>query len=167
MADKFITRDPASGKLAELEAVTAGGTGAQAGRAVALGGDGRLDPSVLPSGIGADTVVVAAAEALSARDLVTLSSDGARKASAAATGGDVDGFVTAGVLAGAQATVFLEGSISGFTGLTPGQTYFLSEAAGGISATPVTGSGKKHQVVGKAVSATRLTFERDEPVTLA
>lgn len=167
MPDAPLYRDPASGRVLERPAVDAGGTNAQAGRVIAADGTGRLDPSFLPVGIGADTYTGVAAEALSAGDVVAITADGPRKASAASTGRDADGFVLSAVAAGANATVYLEGRNTALSNLTVGSRYYLSETAGGVTATPVSGAGKRHQYLGRAITTTSLAFEPDDAILLA
>ena len=70
MADKYIKNN--SGQLAEVEAtVTSAGAG-NAGDIVALDGSGKLDTTVLPTGIGATI-----SPALPAPDDVTVASTSA------------------------------------------------------------------------------------------
>ena len=66
------------------------------------------------------------------------------------------GFALEGGVRNAQIYVQMGGIVSGFTGLTKEEIYYLSGTAGGISTTP--GSNSKR--VGVAVSATKL-FMRD------
>ena len=169
MADKYIKNN--SGQLAEVEAtVTSSGAG-NAGDIVALDASGKLDTTVLPTGIGAQTKLAATSENLSAGDLVNLYNDSgtikARKADAS-NGRRAHGFVLASVTSPNNATVYLDGSITGLTGLTPGAIYYLSgSTAGAIVSTAPSTSGHISQEVGVALSATELHFEEQQPITLA
>lgn len=170
MADKFVYLG--SSGLTEKQATTTSTGVADAGKIVALGGDGYLDISVMPVGIGADTRVAVASENLSAGDVVNLYNDAgtlkARKADA--TGGvakKADGFVIAAVTSGANATVYFDGTITGLSGLTPGEIYYLSTTAGAVTTTIPTTATHIAQSVGKALSATELSFEPGEPIVRA
>ena len=169
MADKYIKNN--SGQLAEVEAtVTSSGAG-NAGDIVALDGSGKLDTTVLPTGIGATTKLAATTENLSAGDLVNLYNDSgtikARKADAS-NGRRAIGFVLSSVTSPNNATVYLDGTITGLTGLTPGSAYYLSgSSAGAATATAPTTSGYISQEIGIALSATEINFEEQQPITLA
>lgn len=147
--------------------VVVGGSAAQDGALVALDVNGRLDNSVLPVGIGADTFTSTAGEALAAGDLCYVGPAGTiLKASAGTAGVVCEGFVLVSSANAAPATIYFEGRNTSLTGLTAGTRYYLSETAGGVTATPVSGAGKRHQFVGRAVSATSLNFEADDLVQL-
>jgi len=169
MADKYIKNN--AGQLAEVEAtVTSSGAG-NAGDIVALDGSGKLDTTVLPTGIGATTKLAATTENLSAGDLVNLYNDSgtikARKADAS-NGRRAVGFVLSSVTSPNNATVYLDGTITGLTGLTPGAAYYLSgSSAGAATATAPTTSGYISQEIGIALSATEINFEEQQPITLA
>lgn len=169
MADKYIKNN--SGQLAEVEAtVTSSGAG-NAGDIVALDGSGKLDTTVLPTGIGATTKLAATTENLSAGDLVNLYNDSgtikARKADAS-NGRRAIGFVLSSVTSPNNATVYLDGTITGLTGLTPGAAYYLSgSSAGAATATAPSTSGYISQEIGIALSATEINFEEQQPITLA
>lgn len=167
---KFLKRDATSGVVTEEATATTGGTG-DALKVPSLDAQGRLTAEMMPVGIGADNKVVPASEALSAYDLVNLWDDAgtlkARKADAA-TAKQADGYVVAALSIGADATVYFDGQMTGMTSLTVGARYYLSDsAAGGVTLTPVSGAGKMHQYIGKALSATELTFEADDGIILA
>jgi len=165
-AKKYIAL--VSGILTEIQAlVTSAGAGDD-GKLVALDASGKLDNSVMPVGIGADTAAITASEALSAGDLVNIwNSTGfkVRKADASTAGKEAHGFVLAAVSNGATATVYFEGSNTQKSGLSPGP-YFLSTTPGAITQTPPSTAGQVVQVVGFATSATVLNFQSELPVTL-
>ena len=169
MAQKFLRI--LAGAWAELEAlVTSAGAG-DAGKIPALDATGKLDNSLMPVGIGADSKILPASENLAAGDKVNIWNDGgtakARKADATVAGKEANGFVLAAVTSGANATVYFDGTNTQLSGLTPGAVYYLATTAGGVTTTPPSGSGNVVQRVGRALSATELTFEPGEPVTLA
>lgn len=168
MADKYIYNN--AGNLAEREAtVTSAGAG-NAGDVVALDSAGKLDTTVLPTGVGAETKLVATSESLSAGDLVNIYNDTgtakARKADAA-TGKPAHGFVLTGVTSPNNATVYLEGIDNQLTGMTVGEQFLSGTTPGLTTATAPTTTGYIVQKVGCAVSATELSFEPQQTITLA
>ena len=76
------------------------------------------------------------------------------------------GYVVADTALGAYANVHFNDVNRNLAELVPGTLYFLSETAGGVTATAPSGSGKLKQALGVALSATELQFERDAAVTL-
>lgn len=167
-ASKFISL--VSGRLREIVATVTSSGVADDGKIVALDANGRLDNSVMPVGFGDDTKLVQASENLSAGDVVNIWNSGGdfrvRKADATTSGKEAIGFVLNSVTSGGNANVYLEGSITGLSGLTPGR-YYLSTTPGQITATPPTGSANVVQYVGTALSDTDLTFEPSDGVILA
>jgi len=55
-----------------------------------------------------------------------------------------------------EGEVILFGPLDGLAGLTEGARYYLDTVAGGITATPPSGQGSIKQVVGRALSTTRM-----------
>jgi len=167
MADKYLYNN--AGVRTEREAtVTSAGAG-DAGKIVALDSNGRLDTSMMPTGIGADTALIQASENLAAGDCVNVHNSGGarvRKADATTAGKEAHGFVTSAVTSGNNATVYFEGRNNQVSGLTPGPQY-LSTTAGLTTAAAPSGSGNVVQRVGVAVSATELNFEPQEHIVLA
>jgi len=157
----------------EVESPTSSAGAGDAGKVPALDGSGRLDASFLPVGIGADTKLVVASEALAAGDFVNLYNNAgtltARKAdaSAASAGKRAHGFVIAAVSSGANATVYFEGPNTQLSGLTPGTTYALSDSTPGgvvtLSAATDT-AGEILQVLGVATDMTEINVEIADPV---
>jgi hypothetical protein len=157
------------GVITEVFGVQSSAGAANAGDVVALDDTGRIDNSMMPIGIGADTAVIASSESLAAGDWVNVwDSSGAkvRKADGTTAGKEVHGFVLAAVSSGANATVYFEGTNTQVTGQTPGPVY-LQTTAGQGGATVPSASGNVVQQIGVAVSATAVNFERGTPVTLA
>lgn len=144
---------------------------AAANKIVQLGADGRLNVTMMPTGIGPDTSSVVASEALAAGDLVNLWNNGgtlnARKADGSTSGKEAHGFVLTAVSALASATVYFEGSNAQVTGLTPGMQFLSGSTPGKTVAAAPTGSGKVVQRVGLATSATSMNFEASDPIVLA
>lgn len=164
---KFVQH--VNGALQEVVATQTGGA-PNADKIPALDANGRLDVTMMPTGIGADTNVVQASEALAAGDLVNIHNvSGAarvRKADATTAGKEAHGFVLAAVASGANATVYSEGTNGQVTGLTPGPQY-LSTTPGLATNTPPAASGNIVQKVGIAMAVNALNFGSGEPVTLA
>lgn len=164
---KFLQHS--NGALAEVAATQVGGA-PNADKIPALDAAGKLADSMMPTGIGADTAVIQASEALAAGDFVNVHNvAGAarvRKADASTPGKEAHGFVLAGVSLAANATVYFEGTNSGVTGQTPGVA-FLSTTAGVATDTPPSTAGQIVQRIGLAVSATAINFDSAPPVTLA
>lgn len=168
MADKYLYINTTTGDFTERAAITTSAGAGDAGRIPGLDGTGRLDPTFMPVGIGADTQAITTSEALAAGDIVNIhASTGAkaRKGDATAAGKKGVGFVLASVSSGASATVYFEGTITGLTGLTAGAEYFLGTTPGVPTATPPTGSGNVIQSIGFATSTTTINFEPG-PVTV-
>lgn len=170
MADKYLYNN--QGQITEKEATVTSSGSADAGKIVALDSTGRLDNSVMPVGVGADTATIAASEALAAGDFVNIWNDAGtakvRKADASTSGKEANGFVLSAVTSGNNATVYFEGSNTQLSGLTPGTIYFLSDATpGGVTTTAPSGTGKIVQKVGRSTSATTINFEPSDPIVLA
>lgn len=167
MAEKYLKNN--GGQISE-EYATVTSTGAtDAGKIVALDTSGKLDTTVMPTGIGAQTQAMVCSENLTAGDLVNIWNDsGTRKARRAdcSNGRRAHGFVLAGVSQNATATVYLDDTLSGLTSLTVGVPYYLS-TTGGVTATAPTTSGYISQEIGTAISTTAITFEPQQPITLA
>jgi hypothetical protein len=168
MAQKFLRL--LSGVISELEAlVTSAGAG-DAGKIPALDATGKLDNSLMPVGIGADMKILPASENLAAGDLVNVWNDSGtakvRKADATTAGKEANGFVLSAVTLGNNATVYFDGTDTQLSSLNPGAVYYLATTAGGVTDAPPSGSGNVVQRVGRALSATELTFEPGEPITL-
>lgn len=168
-AGKYLKQ--VAGQITEVQANDSSAGASDAGKMVALDASGKLAESMMPPGISAEVKVLVASEALAARSLVNIWSDSgtekARKADAS-NGRRANGFVLAAVDLGANATVYLEGTITGLTSKTPGAPQFLSaDSAGAMVETPDATSGEISQEVGVAVSATEVSFEPQQPITLA
>lgn len=168
MADKYLYLHDDT--ISEHTTITTSAGAADAGKIPSLDDTGHWHPSLLPTGVGADTDPIVASEALAASDLVNVwNSSGvakARKADATVQGKEAHGFVLSAVASGASATVNFEGTITGLTGLTPGVQY-LSTTPGTCAAASPTGSGNVSQRVGFAVSATAMNFQSHAPVVRA
>jgi hypothetical protein len=147
-----------SGKLQEAFAlVTSAGAG-DAGKLVKLDGGGKLDITLMPSGVGAETATVEASETLAAGDLVNVyfadPDTLARKADASDPAKFANGFVLAAVTSGQNGTVYFGGLNDQVSGLTPGAALYLDAATpGGLTETAPAGDGDIAQHVGFAAGA--------------
>lgn len=165
MPQGFLTL--VGGKVKQIFATAVSAGSANAGNAVALDDTGRLDMSLMPAGIGANTQVLNATEALPAGSFVQIYANagaaGVRLADAA-SGREANGYVLAAVASAAAATVYpLDGVNSALTGLAPGATYWLGNAgataAAPLDATDIANANKVNQILGKAKSATELVTD--------
>lgn len=122
-----------AGVITEEAAVQASAGAGDAGKIIALDTAGKIDNSMMPVGIGADTAVLVASEALSAGSFVNVWNDAGtakvRKADATTAGKEAHGFVLSAVSLSANATVYFEGTNTGVTGQTGGKV-FLATTAG-------------------------------------
>lgn len=142
-----------------------------AGKLIALDSTGKLDDTMLPSGIGADVLVAPASENLAAGDYVNLWDDTgtvkARKANATDNTKPAHGFVKAGFSSAANATVYFEGENDSLTGLTVGTKYFLSATGGAATATAPSTTGNVVQYLGMAHATTKIRFEPERSIEIA
>lgn len=166
-----VVKQTAAGIIAPavLNAAASSAGAGDAAKMVQLDGTGRIDSTMMPVGIGADTAAITASENLAAGDFVNIhNSTGAkaRKADATTAGKEAHGFVLGAVTSGNPATVYFEGTNTGITGATPGVVY-LHTTAGGFTSTAPSSTGNAVQRVGIAVSATAINFEPHPPVILA
>lgn len=152
------------GVTKRIAAIMASAGAADAGKIIAAGTDGKLHPSFLPTGIGANSVSGVASEPIAAGKLVNLWADaGVTKLRLAdnSNGRPAWGYLKEAAAADAQATAYrLNTVMSGLTGLTPGGDYWLGEV-GGVISTPLdeadeANTDKINQQVGKAISATEI-----------
>lgn len=146
-------------------------TGApDANKVIMTSSTGRLDSSLMPVGIGAETQVMVASESLIAGDFVNIFNNGgvpnARKADNS-NGRSANGFVLEAVANAANATVYLTGLNNARTGMIPGTAYFLG-TSGGISTTPPasTSIGAIIQQLGVSANDTTIQFDYDAPITI-
>lgn len=168
MAQKFLSL--VAGRIREIAAIVTSSGAADADKIPALDASGKLDESVMPVGIGADTKSIIASEILSAGDFVNIWDDAGtakvRKADATSEGKEADGFVLEGVASGATAAVYFEGTNTQLVGLTIGARYYLNTSAGTATPTPPSGVGNIVQYLGRAISATEISFEPGPSITV-
>lgn len=152
------------GKVKQIWSIAVSAGAADAGKIPALGADGRLDATVMPAGIGANTKAVPASEALGAGKFVNFFDDaGTVKVRLADNSNNrpAHGFVLVAAASAASATVYpLDVANTALSGLTPGAEHWLG-TAGGVTETPLDASlpanaNKVNQLLGVATSATEL-----------
>jgi hypothetical protein len=169
MADKYIHLN--NGIPTEKAAIAASVGAADSGKIPALDSSGRLDESMMPTGIAADVASVIASENLAAGDFVNIYDDAgtakARKADASTTGKEAHGFVLDAVVSAANAVVYFEGTNDQITGATAGRVYLSASAAGTITATPPATAGNIVQQLGVATAATSMNVELKQHYVLA
>lgn len=167
-AKKYIQLG-ATGLEEKLATQVSSGVG-NGGDLAALDDNGKLDLSLMPSGIGPATKVMTASEALTAGNLVNVWNDAGvakvRRADAA-TNKPANGFVLAGVASGATVPVYFEGEITGLSGLIAGNVWLSASVPGGVQAAIPTTAGHIAQRIGVATSATTIDFEPGDPITRA
>lgn len=166
--DKYLYNN--AGTITEKAAVQSSAGAGDAGKVPALDAAGKLDQTMMPTGVAADVATLTATEALSAGDLVNVwNSTGAkmRKADASTAGKEAHGFVKAAVSNGAAGTAYFEGTNDQVSGLTPGVQFLSAATPGAATATAPSGSGNVVQRVGFATAATALNFQSNVPVALA
>lgn len=168
MADKYQSLINGREQMVEATATSTGV--AQAGDIVALDSTGKLDVSLLPTGVGPAVQVVVASENLDAGDFVNIFDNGGvanvRKADSTNDRRAV-GYVIEAVTAASNATVYFEGRNDQLSGLTAGQRIYL-DSAGNIQTTApsLAGGDVIHQYLGKALSATTMDVEIADEIVL-
>lgn len=168
-ASKFLRL--VNGVFTEVFGLQTSAGAADGGKIVALDDTGRLSSTMMPVGVGADTVSLPATENIAAGRYVNIydaaGTTSVRLADASTPGKPADGFVLSAVTTGQQALVYKEGTNTQLTGLTGGADLFLSASTpGAATPTPPSTGGQIVQRVGKALGATSADFQRGEPVTL-
>lgn len=147
-----------NGDQQEYTGVETSAGAASAGEFPTLNPAGKLDPSLMPDGVGADIVSISAAESISAGDYIYVTSAGeVAKADASDIAKKAIGFAIESAAASAAVKVQFDDSNTFLSGLTPGAVYFLSDAtAGAVTTTAPTASGAIVQQVGVALNATTI-----------
>lgn len=169
MADKYIKLE--DGKLGLREGSTTSSGVANAGDIPALDASGKLDPTLLPVGVGPDVTNLPSFENLTAGDYVNIFDDGgtvkARKADNT-NGRDAHGYVKDTVISPAAVNVFFEGANANLSTLIEGGRVYLGVTGGVIQTAlnPDTETGKIHQFLGIALSETEVNTDIDDCILL-
>jgi hypothetical protein len=168
MADKY--QSLISGRETMVEATVVSTGVAEAGDLVALDATGKLDVSVLPTGVGPAVQIILASENLSAGNFVNVYDNaGTPNVRLADSTNDrrAVGYVLSSVISGNNATVYFEGKNDQLAGLTAGQRLYLDAAGAVTSTVPSLGGGDViHQYLGKALSATAMDVEIADEIVL-
>lgn len=174
MAGNKYLKTGADGNPTEEPAIQSSAGAGDAGKIPALDSSGKMDPSMMPSGLGLNTKTIVAYENLSAGDFVNIfDSSGtlkARKADASAVGTKADGYVLSAVTTGQDATVYFDGENTARTGLTLGVEYFLSDTVPGgvvVAASIPTTTAHIIQSVGKTTGTTSIAVKLGTPLVRA
>lgn len=161
MADKYLKL--IAGVPTQVEGSTASAGVGDAGKLVALNAQGKLDETMMPTGIGADVAIIQASENLVAGDFVNVWSDAGaarvRKCDGSSAGKEAHGFVLAAVASGNLATVYFEGTNNQVSGQVPGPVYMSAAAAGAAASVAPVGAGQVVQRIGVATSASAINVE--------
>jgi hypothetical protein len=161
-SNKFLTL--VAGVQTLVTAIAASVGVGDANKVVMTDSGGRLDSSLMPSGIGAQTITATATEALVAGDWVNIAPAGVRKADNS-NNRPVHGFVLVGVASAATATIHTSGLNTAKTGLTAGTQYFLGTAGAQTTTAPTT-AGTIVQTVGVASNSTTIPFDFEPPISI-
>lgn len=155
-----------------VQAISASTGASDASKIVMTDASGKLDSTLMPTGVGADTRSVVSSENLAAGDFVNeydnAGTPTVRKADPA-NGRPATGYVLSAVTSPANATVYPLGGTTntGKSGLTIGSLYVLDPATAGAvitAASATLANGNLRQVVGRAVSATALQTVHEDPI---
>lgn len=168
MADKYQSLNAGRETMVEATVISTGV--AEAGDIVALDGTGKIDLSLLPTGIGPAVQTILASENLSAGDFVNVydnaGTPNVRKADST-NDRRASGFVLSSVTSGNNATVYFEGQNNQLSGLTAGQRLYLDASGAVTSVAPALPTDLIHQYLGKALNATVMDVEIEDEIVLA
>jgi hypothetical protein len=167
MAHKFVQYW--NGFLQEFLPLKQSSGAGDADKIVATGADGRIDPSLMPTGFESQVKLFPASEDLAAGNLVNIWDDSGTlklRVADASLSRPADGYVKSAALTGANASMYLEGVNNQVSGLTVGRVW-LGNAGAVTNTPPVSGSGGISQIVGSTLATTELEFEPNDPVILA
>jgi hypothetical protein len=159
-----------NGKLTQVEATVVSAGAGDAGEVVALDSSGKLDVSVLPTGVGPNVKVILASENIGAGKYVNIYDNAGTpnvRLADNSNSREAHGFLKDAVTSGNNATVYFEGTNDDLSGLTAGARQFLG-TAGSVTATPPSfPAAQISQLVGTAISATEIDTDIDDCVVLA
>jgi hypothetical protein len=169
MAQKF--QSLVSGRETMIEGAASSSGTADGGRIVALGTDGKLDVTLMPTGIGILTFTMTAQEALQAGafvNIVNVSGSPQARLADASIDRPAHGFVKTAFSTGASATVYLRSGINeALSGMTPGARQYLGAAGHRTETAPASPDAVIHQLVGIAKDATTLIVDIEDDIVLA
>jgi hypothetical protein len=167
-ADKLIQL--VNGKLTQVQATVTSAGAANDGDVVALDSAGKLDISVLPTGLGPDVALIVASENLAAGSYINIYNNAGTvnvRLADNSNSRDAHGFVKTSVTSGNNATVYFEGDNDDLSSLTIGARYYLSTAGAATATAPVSPAAQISQFLGIAINATTINTDIDDCVVLA
>ncbi len=166
--DKFLYNN--GGRITEKASIQSSAGASDAGKIPALDSAGKLDITMMPTGMGQDIISAEASEALSAGDFINLyNSSGLkmRKADATTAGKEANGFVLTSVENGATGTAYRQGINNQLSGMTVGARQYLATTPGARTETAPSETGNVVQFLGIALSSTEVFFEERDSFVLA
>lgn len=167
MADKYQTLQAGREKMIEATVVSTGVS--QAGDIVALGTDGKLDLSVMPTGIGADVKVLEATEVLTAGKYVNIYDDaGTAKVRLADATNDrpAHGFVKSPFAVGENATIYFEGENNDLSAIVAGVRYYLGASGAATATVPALPAAVIHQFLGVGIATDSVNTDIEDAIVL-
>lgn len=171
MAEKFLERNSTTGIVTENEGLVVSTGAGDAGKIPALDSGGKLDLSLMPTGIGPATQSILASENLSAGDFVNVYNNAGTpnvRLADSSNSRRADGYVLSSVTSGNNATVYFEGANNQLSGLTAGQRLYLGTLGNATATVPTVGGGDQiHQYLGRALNTTTMDVELDDEIVLA
>lgn len=169
-ADKVPSLD-ANGRLAAslVNSVQSSAGAGDAAKVVALDSSGKLSSTMMPAGMGADSLDIVTTEVIAAGAFCNIwNSTGTKVRNADASNGrEAHCFTITGGGSGATITCYFETTNTAVTSKTPGATQFLAATPGAATETAPSTAGQIVQRLGVATSATTINFEPQPPITLA
>jgi hypothetical protein len=163
MADTFYKPNATTGNPVNTTPITTSAGAGDANKIPALDSTGRFDVSLMPVGVTAETVSFVASETIGAGKFVNLHlAAGVLKGRLAdnSNGRRADCFVLSSVSSAATGVGYKESNTNtALSGLTIASDYFLGTAGDVTATVPTAGAGVIAQRVGKAQSATAMTFD--------
>jgi hypothetical protein len=168
MADKY--QSLLAGREEMVEATTVSTGVAEAGDIIALDSSGKIDVSLLPTGLGPEVVAVLASETLNAGDFVNIWDNGGTanvRLADSTNDRPAHGWVQAGFAAAATATVYIrKGVNTSVSGLTPGARQYLDASGATTEVPPALPTDVIHQFLGVAVTATSMIVDIEDEIVL-
>lgn len=167
--NKYLVPHPTGPGYAQVEATQTSAGAGDAGEIVALNSSGKVDITMMPSGVGTPTISATAGEDLSAGNFVYINTADANKiykADADAAAKFAIGYVLASATTGGACTVYFEGINDQLTSLTVGLHHYLSATAGASTTTKPSTTGQIVQYLGTAISTTSIAFNPQLPLEL-